>query len=657
MTISMVMLAIVLLLSLSCYGALAFSTPSRNLNKLLKNLPIGSDRHWSSFARNAVDGSYKSRHFGSPILYSTKSRYGLGVANQTEEFLQVESGNINPNIPIRKNRVDNDRRPTGRGRNGNNTNKYGFVYNNNEIMAEKLNSRRRRHTTRDKDRQGRQLERVEADIRRNGYSNKSNPRSYGGSKRYAHNKQRDYQDAMTLQELEQKIRGRKLSSKGGDRYASQQILIKFEAETRNKRRLENLVDELVASETHDKDGSPVSLSSLVIPRDQSNLIRLLGAKGSYSSMLKLLRHFHKGKNENGGSQNGVYAYTAAITALAQSSNPRWKSQAVGLLDEMDELSILPNTFTFTAVFLAINGGKAAVEILQRAKRYPKTVEIGVHVYNSAIHACSRQDTGNSTNGWQTALMLFRQMPRDKVKPNEQTYASLLHALAKSGQLKVALSIFDEMKNTLGIAKGSSNKVWGAALRACATAGDGKKAMDLLKDMLQEGMNPNTLHYNSVLSALAKEGSDLLALELLERIQDDSVHELFPELEIPHHVYSGSGAMPDLISINTVMSSFVSSKSYLGAKGFLNRVKRGEFKFRRGDDRAIIRPDIISYNSLLSACQDPQEAFSLIREVRNERCNIFHQSKYKPHLTFINYIFIHRFVYQEGIDSTNCTLPL
>ena len=192
------------------------------------------------------------------------------------------------------------------------------------------------------------------------------------------------------------MKGRNFSSIStwGDRHASEQIVIKFHSETRHKKRLERLVDELMASKTHDCNGNTVPLSSLVTQRDQSNLIRLLGAKGSYSSMLKLLRHFHyhlhRGAKVNNNddksssaSQNiinsGVYQYTAAMTALAQSSNPRWKTQAVDLLDEMDDLHIPPNTYTFTAIFLAVDGGKAAVEILQRAKRYPDTVDIGTHI--------------------------------------------------------------------------------------------------------------------------------------------------------------------------------------------------------------------------------------------------------------------------------------
>lgn len=318
-----------------------------------------------------------------------------------------------------------------------------------------------------------------------------------------------------------------------------------------------------------------------------------------------------------------YAYTAAITALAQASNQSLRSQAIKLLDEMDDKGIPPNTYAFTAAFLAVDGGKPALELLKRAKRHAKTVEIGVHLYNSAIHACSRNGV-DGRNGWQTALSLFRQMPRDGVQANEQTYASLLHACARSGQLKVALSVFDEMKNTSGIPPKSANKVWGAALRACATAGNGKKAMELMGEMVKSGIGANTLHYNSVLAALAKEGDDILALELLDQMQAGTVQQLFLGDEEPHAIVSGTkddDAMPDLVSINTVLSAFVKAENYNGAKDFFERVKCGEFMYVRGDQHAVIRPDIISYNSLLSACRDPEEAASIINEVSRASDNL------------------------------------
>ena len=459
----------------------------------------------------------------------------------------------------------------------------------------------------------------------------------------------------SLREVEEMVRG-ECKPKGCDREASKHIMNLFQStststttsskntntdtDTRTctctctsecRKDLENLTQELIASTTLDTSGTSIPLSSIIMPRDQSNLIRLLGSKGvgAYTTMLKLLHHL---VNDASMSVSGCqYAYTAAIIVLAQSSSKRWKAQAIALLDEMDSKHIEPNTYTYTAAFHAVDGGKAALELLNRAKRKrssvhseseteTETVEgamsmaMSIHLYNGAIHACSRSsDIDGKNNGWQAALSIFRtQMPRDGVAPNEITYVSLLHACAKAGQLKVAMSIFDEVISTTNMSE--SINIWGAALRACATTGNSKKAMEVMGEMIRGGIVPTTLHYNYVLSALAKEGEDGMAVEFFDRILAGTVYGIFVSGIEESESLQSCNAMPDLVSVNTVLTSFVKSANFTAAKHFFGRLKRGEFMYNRLDSRAVIRPDVISYNSLLSVCNNSNEAKIIMQEV-------------------------------------------
>ena len=178
--------------------------------------------------------------------------------------------------------------------------------------------------------------------------------------------------------------------------------------------------------------------AIISARDVTNLVRLLGARQAYDAMLKFVRH--------PSTHPTVFSYTAAVASLAQSTNPKYRSLSASLLDEMDNLGIQPNTYTFTAVLLGVNGGKGAMKMMKRARQY-ESVDINCFLYNAAIHACSRNPghvgasaagaaTGTAVNndGWQTALSLFRQMKKEQIRPTEQTYASLLHACGKSGQV-------------------------------------------------------------------------------------------------------------------------------------------------------------------------------------------------------------------------------
>ena len=207
----------------------------------------------------------------------------------------------------------------------------------------------------------------------------------------------------------------------------------------NVDQLNRMVDDVLVK----LDNGDASMGS----REATDLVRLLGARQAYEAMLKFVRH--------PATHQTVFSYTAACASLAQSPKPKYRSQSASLLDEMDALDIQPNTYTFTAILLGIDGGKGAMKMMKRARQYD-SVDINCFLYNAAIHACSRSPKRSTpaaagagatlNNGWQTALSLFRQMKKEKIRPTEQTYASLLHACGKSGQVKLALSLLNEMKN-------------------------------------------------------------------------------------------------------------------------------------------------------------------------------------------------------------------
>lgn len=405
------------------------------------------------------------------------------------------------------------------------------------------------------------------------------------------------------------------------------------AKVQDKLSLEAIIDFLISNtisvETNDKDsdGNKVkttkNLTSLIAPRDQTELIQLLGSRGMFYTMLCFLKQLSinldrsENKDESDFFYRDIqYAYTAGIKALAQSPNPKYRMRTALLLDDMDELFIPPNSYVITAVFLAVEGGKAARELLERARKYT-SVEVDVHVYNAAIYACSR----DQLNGWQSALSLFREMPKNGIKPNQQTYASLLQACAKSGQVKVAFSLFDEMKNTSGVDKPAA-KVWGAVLRACSIAGEYEKAIKFILDMNTDGVNVNVIHMNSVLASIAKVGDDTMALEVLNYMQKgEAINSLerFVSNRSPinpddHNRFKQTLPFPDLVSINTVLTTLAERCKKVDAIKLLDRMKDGEFTSKQGPNWVIVKPDIISYNLVLSTFQDPRDGFELLHEV-------------------------------------------
>jgi pentatricopeptide repeat protein len=335
------------------------------------------------------------------------------------------------------------------------------------------------------------------------------------------------------------------------------------------------------------------------PKDGPEFIRELGNRKAYDAMLIYLREL---------SDRSVFVYTSAISVLAQSDKLR--PLAMDLLDEMKDIGVDPTAYTFTALFSSVDGAQASTKLFERIRNNYPHLTIGVEVYNAAIHACSRGERQD----WNTALKLFFQMKNKGIKPNQTTFASLLHSCARAGQLRVALSLLQEMKLTMI----PNEKVWGAALNACAQARNYKEATNVLFEMQDLGITPTTWHLGSLLTALAKSGQYELALQMLDGMQAGNPI-VFPvaggkkELMLP--------AVPlDLIAINTVLFACAKVENWKGAKELLEKLKSGYYTTwdSRRNSSVPILPDEISYNALLSACRDPAEAKAIVREMRNSR---------------------------------------
>jgi len=333
---------------------------------------------------------------------------------------------------------------------------------------------------------------------------------------------------------------------------------------------------------------------------------------------------------------------------------------------MIQLGIIPNSYTFTALFLAIDGGTEVWTYYQQIQAlYPHQQILEVQVYNAAIFACSRRrrpshsstshkkkkknqkEVEEEDTGWQTALLIYNDMRKHKVIPNEQTFASLIHTCAQYKQVRVALSLLDEMKmkkktvtsreegNVTMSMNTANTKMWSIILSAFASVGDSNSVWMILRDRIQEGIiPPQTIHYNSLLSVLAREGKDRIALHIFNAMIQGTVDKLLlSSSSVPliqqdissvvdivsmssRYDRSAIVSRPDIVSWNTVMFALTQTqredKNYSKVKGLIQLLQRGVYTNARGE---VIRPDIISYNTLLSICDDPKEALQIIREVR------------------------------------------
>ena len=255
-------------------------------------------------------------------------------------------------------------------------------------------------------------------------------------------------------------------------------------------------------------------------RDETDFIRILRDFRAYEAIELFVRHF---------ARQNVYVYTAGMSALANAKKDPIRTRAILLLDAMDEAYVLPSSFTYAALFRSMDGPTEAKKLMTRLQTYKsKKVPWSVEAFNQAIMACSRRSRSsgkkasssnsnyNATNhhqSWQVALEFFHSMRREGLVPNLQTFTHLLYVCGQTGQVRIALSLLQELQNTPGLEP--NGKVWGALLSVFAQSGDYKQANKILKKMQDSGCNINLVHCSAFLKALSRVGEVYWSFRVLD----------------------------------------------------------------------------------------------------------------------------------------------
>lgn len=226
----------------------------------------------------------------------------------------------------------------------------------------------------------------------------------------------------------------------------------------------------------------------------------------------------------------------------------------------------------------------------------------------------------SSKKWHTALFLFRSMRFRGIIPNEKTYEALLHVCVVSslgGRMRMALYLLDEAQRSLPLSSPTIG-LWTEALRVCASVGDHALAHELIHRMEHRMNDPSTKdyvgpgvdHYNALLAALAKAGRDEEAHSVLERMMSKQKSD--------HR----SKFTPNLVSFNTVLLAYARTGNYVKAKHLLQAMENESAIDVLEKEVKAFLPDVVSYNTVLSACRDSKEAIEILEMME-------HSPKAKP----------------------------
>ena len=243
-------------------------------------------------------------------------------------------------------------------------------------------------------------------------------------------------------------------------------------------------------------------------------------------------------------QPDVMAYTTAIAGCSEAGE---FTHAISLIGEMRKEGIQPNVMTFSAVINACatasakmarrreeddytfstttgnNDGfattniddvrlpmKRALRLLDAMKLPTSLVKPNIVTYNAAIRACAE---GLNLDG---AFDLLRQLKEDGLEPTIVTYGSLMTACERVGDVEAASKVFrmvkeEDSRKSIRYDKCSNEQeqlqaneiIYGAAISCCRKAHEPERALLLLRKMMSEKLQPNTVTFNTVIAALSE----------------------------------------------------------------------------------------------------------------------------------------------------------
>jgi hypothetical protein len=281
-------------------------------------------------------------------------------------------------------------------------------------------------------------------------------------------------------------------------------------------------------------------------RQEVEFIRCLGGRQACTAVLLFVKHL---------ARQTVFCYTAAIASLANAASMSDEYREVSslqLLDEMQQNHVIPNGFTYSALFQAVRGPAQARALYERLQRdYPACDCDGAaywtpQVWEAAIYACSRGQAS-----WAAAEQFLQGMMTEEIAPTARTYLALFQVCVNTGNVSKAMSLLQELlvadNRDDSQAVVLTPHIWGAALQVCVAGSAPQSAREILGWMREGGYHANVRHCTTYLKALAATKQVETALNFLDYMNQSSNDD-------ESSIWKGlSVAPPDRIVIQTVLT--------------------------------------------------------------------------------------------------------
>eukprot|EP00531_Pseudo-nitzschia_arenysensis_P000903 CAMPEP_0116141824 /NCGR_PEP_ID=MMETSP0329-20121206/14581_1 /TAXON_ID=697910 /ORGANISM="Pseudo-nitzschia arenysensis, Strain B593" /LENGTH=946 /DNA_ID=CAMNT_0003637019 /DNA_START=267 /DNA_END=3104 /DNA_ORIENTATION=+ len=304
------------------------------------------------------------------------------------------------------------------------------------------------------------------------------------------------------------------------------------------------------------------------------------------------------------------SYNAVIGACASSG--KWR-EALTVLDECyEEPDCEPNIYIYTNAMRACakaGNSQKALSLLQVVK--DKGLPVDSYCYTAVIDACAKGKQ------WKKALELFHEMEEKGIEPTQVTYSVTISALGNGLQWERALWLLNLMRNKgmkvnlitynaaiTALAKASKNKHSAKLSSSSASSSESTnsanvdtvddeemwpRAVELLKQMDEDGIQPDGFCYSSAINCCGAEGRWQEACELIETMK-----------------HGGPKSRPNKVAYTAAISAC--GRAGQGSKAL------ELFQNMRDDGLAA---DRVAYNALFSALRvskDADRAYELWGEI-------------------------------------------
>lgn len=223
-------------------------------------------------------------------------------------------------------------------------------------------------------------------------------------------------------------------------------------------------------------------------------------------------------------QPDVSVYTTLMAACTRTDGGLDK--AMGLLSEMEQHNVMPNTFTFNAIFSLLSQQPNVTRAdYERAEQlWNKMNQLGIkpdtRSYNTQLAILSRlvkpvDDEQHADQLWKTdgrnafemsgaakeMLQLYRSM-RKRCKRDFITYTTVINTLVSAGQIRQAMQVYDDAK----IARiRLPISVYNSTMKALKQANQISQIMNIWHDMKSMRVRPDNNTYTYALDACLQLG--------------------------------------------------------------------------------------------------------------------------------------------------------